>query len=279
MQGSFADGSEVRRFSGEKRRASPSPAACSTAAAEPPSQRARLDGGGEGGGALADDHDDHQRSSATFIDDHDNGGSDDEYEEAGAANEAGADVQRHWVNLNGCETLEEVRRVLHLRFQTSQSLLDYIQTYRDTRLLKIIPLLMQRPRHKLSHINSLDDVCNLVSTCKNILVLTGAGVSVSAGIPDFRSSDGIYRRLRDEVGHVRPLLSVCAQQMMIVIEMQTPSHTRTHKHFFGSSACPPPSACLTRSTLTATHSPSFPSRMSCGRADSALRPATVSSHC
>lgn len=30
---------------------------------------------------------------------------------------------------------------------------------------------------------------------KNILVLTGAGVSVSCGIPDFRSKDGIYARL------------------------------------------------------------------------------------
>ena len=31
---------------------------------------------------------------------------------------------------------------------------------------------------------------------KRILVLTGAGVSVSCGIPDFRSKDGIYARLR-----------------------------------------------------------------------------------
>lgn len=30
---------------------------------------------------------------------------------------------------------------------------------------------------------------------KNIIVLTGAGVSVSCGIPDFRSRDGIYSRL------------------------------------------------------------------------------------
>lgn len=33
---------------------------------------------------------------------------------------------------------------------------------------------------------------------QNIIVLTGAGVSVSCGIPDFRSRDGIYARLAVE---------------------------------------------------------------------------------
>ena len=34
-----------------------------------------------------------------------------------------------------------------------------------------------------------------MGTFKNIAVLTGAGISVSAGIPDFRSEDGIYKML------------------------------------------------------------------------------------
>ena len=120
---------------------------------------------------------------------------------------AGADpgrVRTPWLNLNGCRTLEDVRARVHARFRTSQELLDYIQTSQDTRLLKLIPLLMQRPRQRLPHVHSLDHACKLLSESKNILVLTGAGVSVSAGIPDFRSSDGIYRRLRDEFGMPKP---------------------------------------------------------------------------
>lgn len=41
-----------------------------------------------------------------------------------------------------------------------------------------------------------------MTTEKNIIVLTGAGISVSAGIPDFRSDKGIYAMLRDQ--HMSP---------------------------------------------------------------------------
>ncbi|GFT91371.1 NAD-dependent protein deacetylase sirtuin-1 [Nephila pilipes] len=50
-------------------------------------------------------------------------------------------------------------------------------------------------RPKLTGINTLDDAVNLLRSCKKIIVLTGAGVSVSCGIPDFRSRNGIYARL------------------------------------------------------------------------------------
>ncbi|XP_037521143.1 NAD-dependent protein deacetylase sirtuin-1 isoform X1 [Rhipicephalus sanguineus] len=50
-------------------------------------------------------------------------------------------------------------------------------------------------RTKLAHVNTLDDVVHLLRNCQRVLVLTGAGVSVSCGIPDFRSRNGIYARL------------------------------------------------------------------------------------
>merc|ERR1719461_2363498 len=50
-------------------------------------------------------------------------------------------------------------------------------------------------RKKLSHINTLEDVVGLIAASRKIIVLTGAGVSVSCGIPDFRSRDGVYARL------------------------------------------------------------------------------------
>ncbi|KAF8935192.1 NAD-dependent histone deacetylase sir2 [Haplosporangium gracile] len=54
-----------------------------------------------------------------------------------------------------------------------------------------------RKRKRLEHIHSLQHVVDLLKKSKRIMVLTGAGVSVSCGIPDFRSKDGIYSRLSE----------------------------------------------------------------------------------
>jgi NAD-dependent SIR2 family protein deacetylase len=40
--------------------------------------------------------------------------------------------------------------------------------------------------------NSLQEFVELLEAAKNIVVLVGAGISVSCGIPDFRSANGIY---------------------------------------------------------------------------------------
>ncbi|KAF9948113.1 NAD-dependent histone deacetylase sir2 [Mortierella alpina] len=57
--------------------------------------------------------------------------------------------------------------------------------------------LMARGRKRLPHIHSLNHVADLLKTSNNIMILTGAGVSVSCGIPDFRSPNGIYSRLSE----------------------------------------------------------------------------------
>ena len=76
------------------------------------------------------------------------------------------------------------------------------------------------PRQRLPHVSSLENVIHLIKECKNILVLTGAGVSVSCGIPDFRSRNGIYARLSQDFP-----------------DLPDP-HSMFDIHFFRSNPCP-----------------------------------------
>lgn len=55
-----------------------------------------------------------------------------------------------------------------------------------------------RRRERLQDISSLDDAVSLLARAKKIIVLSGAGISTSCGIPDFRSSTGLYAQLQDE---------------------------------------------------------------------------------
>ncbi|TXT04894.1 hypothetical protein VHUM_03977 [Vanrija humicola] len=55
-----------------------------------------------------------------------------------------------------------------------------------------------RRRQKLPDVNSVDDAVRLLQNAKNIIVLSGAGISTSCGIPDFRSSTGLYAQLQAE---------------------------------------------------------------------------------
>ncbi|KAJ1661220.1 NAD-dependent histone deacetylase sir2, partial [Coemansia sp. RSA 25] len=83
----------------------------------------------------------------------------------------------------------------------AQSLQGFaISDMQSLQLLKHHLARFYRNRPKLPAINSIDDVVRLLKQSKRIMVLTGAGVSVSCGIPDFRSPTGIYTRLNDEFG-------------------------------------------------------------------------------
>ena len=55
------------------------------------------------------------------------------------------------------------------------------------------------PRTQLPSCSTLDDVLRVLAGAKNVVVLCGAGISVSCGIPDFRSEGGIYQ-LVEEMG-------------------------------------------------------------------------------
>merc|ERR1711892_81462 len=69
-----------------------------------------------------------------------------------------------------------------------------------TETMDIFRMLMRmlggcRERRKRRSKLDLTATVELIRTAKKILILTGAGISVSCGIPDFRSRDGLYAKL------------------------------------------------------------------------------------
>ncbi len=46
---------------------------------------------------------------------------------------------------------------------------------------------------------AIDQVAGVLANSRNTIVVTGAGISTEAGIPDFRGPDGIYRKLGENM--------------------------------------------------------------------------------
>lgn len=53
-------------------------------------------------------------------------------------------------------------------------------------------------RDKLLQYNTIAEAIQLIRQSQRIVILTGAGISVSCGIPDFRSRNGLYASLKDK---------------------------------------------------------------------------------
>lgn len=61
-----------------------------------------------------------------------------------------------------------------------------------------------RTRKRLTEYHSIDHAVELLKNAKNIVVLTGAGISTSLDIPDFRSAEGFYSKLSSSIGLTTP---------------------------------------------------------------------------
>ena len=67
------------------------------------------------------------------------------------------------------------------------------------RILGLAIIRAYHKRQKLTQYNNIDDAATLLRSSQNIMVITGAGISTSLGIPDFRSKGtGFYDKIRNE---------------------------------------------------------------------------------
>ncbi|KAF5383542.1 hypothetical protein D9615_003745 [Tricholomella constricta] len=115
------------------------------------------------------------------------------------------------------------------------SLCDALQNKKPTTLLYFLKVALShelRLRDRLTQYNTIADAINLIRSSRRIIILTGAGISVSCGIPDFRSRDGLYASLKD-----RGQYDLDDPQQMFDINYfrENPA---------GKKALSPPSSCL-----------------------------------
>lgn len=76
--------------------------------------------------------------------------------------------------------------------------LDVVEQYADEQLRLFLQVAIKfalSKRQRLEYPRTVEEVCDVLDKAQNVIVLTGAGISTSLGIPDFRSDNGLYARL------------------------------------------------------------------------------------
>lgn len=62
------------------------------------------------------------------------------------------------------------------------------------------------PRRRLEEVSGEDEAIKLIESAKKIIVLSGAGISVACGVPDFRSAGGLYDQIKEKYNLTDPQL-------------------------------------------------------------------------
>ncbi|KAG2040118.1 DHS-like NAD/FAD-binding domain-containing protein [Suillus americanus] len=90
--------------------------------------------------------------------------------------------------------------IVKLLFAFGISLCPELRNKQPQTMLYFLRVAMSKELHlreKLPQYNTLADAVSLIQASKRVVVLTGAGISVSCGIPDFRSHNGLYAMLKE----------------------------------------------------------------------------------
>ncbi|KIP02738.1 hypothetical protein PHLGIDRAFT_130573 [Phlebiopsis gigantea 11061_1 CR5-6] len=97
--------------------------------------------------------------------------------------------------------IEQVIPIPKVLYAFGVCLCPELRLKRRKTLLYFLEVAMSRElqaREKQTAYNTIDDAVDLIKQSRNIVILTGAGISVSCGIPDFRSTNGLYAQLQEK---------------------------------------------------------------------------------